>query len=151
MKLKNILIIISLFIFVFGISAVAGENVTVEGNVFQVPQGYVVKNSTDYSAVFVKENNSNYTIFIVPGNFSDFENAKQGREVSGFKFISDEVFLSENNISVTKQNYMKNESYHSFYYFELDNSTYMIGYAFPVNDDSKDQSDPVSQIMNKLV
>lgn len=151
MKFKNILIIFSLFIFIFGISAVFSENVSIQGNAFEVPQGYIIENSNDYSAKFVKENNDNYTIFISEGNFSDFENAKQSREVSGFKFMSEEAYLSDNNISVTMQNYIKNESYHSFYYFDANNASYMIGYNFPVHDELDNQTNPVDEIIDNLV
>lgn len=151
MEFKNILIVLSLLVFVFGISAVFSEDVTINGNAFEVPQGYVIKNSTDHSAQLVKENNSNYTIFISEGNFSDFENAKQSRQVSGFKFLSDEVYLSDSNITVTMQSYMKNESYSSFYYFDANNASYMIGYSFPVHDDADNQTNPVDEIISNIV
>ncbi|WP_407374986.1 hypothetical protein [Methanobrevibacter sp.] len=151
MNFKKILLILSLLVFVFGISAVFSENVTIEGSTFEVPQGYVINSSNDYSAHLVKQNNSNYTIFISEGNFSDLENAKQSREIAGFKHMNEEVFLSDNNISVTMQSYMKNETFHSFYYFDANNASYMIGYSFPVHDESDNQTNPVDEIINNIV
>lgn len=150
MNFKNFLIFISVFILVFGVSAVFGENVTLDDTVFEVPQNYTVKNVSDVSARLVRADNSDYSIFIFVSD-SDSNIAQTSNAVSGFTFLDGRNYTSSNDIYVIQQNYMKNESYLSYYSFNVSDSYFLIGYSFPVHDSFvEDEENPVNTIIESI-
>ena len=150
MKLKYVAILIVLLILTCGISFASSE-FTVGNHTFDVPKGYDVKEINDDSSTLTLKNNTNYTIFINAGDVVDFDTAKHSRQVAGFNLMGEDNFTTENNISVFQQNFMKNESYFSFYSFEIDGIPFEIGYSFPVDDDSLDSEDnPVNVIVESV-
>ena len=151
MKIRNVFLFMSVFVLLLSISAVCAENVTLENTVFEVPTGYSVNSTSDISVSFVRDNNTNYKIFISESNFSDSQMTKNSYSVSGFNFLAEENYVSDNNITVNQQNYMKNESYFSYYSFNYNGTDYMIGYSFPVHDDFVEGEDnPVNIIINSI-
>lgn len=151
MNFKSIFLVFTVLILIFSVSSVFGENVNVNGTDFEVPHGFSVNKTSDLSAKFVKNNNSNYTIFISVGEDSDSNASISSREVSGFRFIAEENYLSDNNISINQQNYIKNESYYSFYSFKFNDSNYLIGYSFPTVDEFVEgEVNPVTEIIDSL-
>lgn len=151
MKLNKSLIllfILSVFICISGISA---SDVDVSGNQFTVPDGYSVNTTLVNSTILVKDNDANYTIYISAGELSDFEIAKNSREISGFKFLAEDNYTSESNLTVNQQNFIKNESFYSFYSFSFNGADYLITYSFPVDDEFNGEEDnPVNVIVNGL-
>ena len=92
-----------------------------------------------------------YTISVVVGESSNSTVDKNSRQVSGFSFLSEENYNSTNNISVNQQNFMKNESYFSFYSFDVGSSSCLVIYTFPVHDDElADHVSPVNDIIDSI-
>ena len=55
------------------------------------------------------------------------------------------------DLRVNQQNFVKNESYFSFYTFDVDSSSYMVIYTFPVHDDElSDHVSPVNDIIDSI-
>lgn len=151
MKIKSVFLVFCIFILVFSMASVFSANVKVAGFDFEVPQGYSINKSSDISAKLVRNNNTNYTIFISENNFTDSNATINTREVSGFKFLAEENYRSDNGIQVNQQNYVKNESYYSFYSFEINGTGYQIGYSFPSYDDFQESEvNPVTGIINSV-
>jgi len=80
---------------------VFAESFDLQGNTFEVPQGYSINKTSDLSTKMVKNNNTNYTVFVSVNNFTDSNASINSRQVSGFRFLAEENFVSENNIPVT--------------------------------------------------
>ena len=151
MKIKSVFLVFCIFILVFSMASVFSASVKVAGNDFEVPQGYSINKTSDISAKLVRNNNTNYTIFISENNFTDSNATINTREVSGFKFLAEENYRSDNGIQVNQQNYVKNESYYSFYSFEVKGISYQIGYSFPSYDEfSEGEVNPVTGIINSI-
>lgn len=131
-------------------SAVSAKDVTVGDVSFEIPNGYSINSSLENSSTLKLDNNTNYTIFISVGDLSDGDVSKNSREIAGFKFLAEENYTSDNNISINQQNFMKNESYFSFYSFGHDGSEYLIIYTFPVNDDVGSSENPVEVMINSI-
>lgn len=135
MNFKNIFPIFCLFVLLFGVSSVFGEDFTLEGTTFEVPQGYSINKTGDISVTLDNKGDSNYTLFVCVSNFTDFDAATSSRQASGFKYLANETFITDNNITVHRQNFMKNESYFSYFTFEVNDTGYLIGYSLPVHGD----------------
>ena len=151
MKIKSIFLVLCIFILVFSMASVFSANVNVAGIDFEVPQGYSINKTSDISVKLVRNNNTNYTIFISENNFTDFNTSINSREVSGFNFLAEENYLSDNGIQINQQNYVKNESYYSFYSFEVNGTGYQIGYSLPSYDEfSEGEVNPVTGIINSI-
>ncbi len=140
MKLRYLLCI-SLMVFLISIPFACAEEFDVAGHSFEVPKGYSVNVTSDNSTTLVRDNNTNYSLFIIAGELQDTELAKSSRQNAGFKFLSDENFTAENNITVNRQNFLKNESYFMFYSFDVDETSFLMGYIMPMDDDSVDGED----------
>lgn len=149
MKLNYFFILIALLIFASGISF-ASDGFTVADYTFEAPNGYLVNQTNDNLSSLVRENNTDYTIFVSAGEIPDFETAKNSREIAGFKFIGENNYTSENNLTINQQNYMKNESYFSFYSFDINGTSFLIGYTLPVHDDVDDDDNPVDVIIESV-
>ena len=150
MNCKNIFIFLSLFILISGIGAVFGENVTLGDVEFEAPQNYTVKNVTDVSARLMRDDNANYTVFIFLSD-SDSNIAQKSNAIAGFTFLDGNNFTTSNNISVTQQNYMKNETYFSYYSFDAGDGHFLICYSFPVEDSFvDDEANPAVAIIESI-
>lgn len=150
MNFKNFFIILSVLILISSIGAVFAQNVTLDDVVFEVPQNYTVKNLTDVSARMVRDDNANYTVFIFVSD-SESNIAQNSNAISGFTFLDGNNYTASNNISVTQQNYMKNETYFSYYSFDVDGSHFLIGYSFPVEDKFvDDEENPANAIIESI-
>ncbi|MDO5810806.1 hypothetical protein [uncultured Methanobrevibacter sp.] len=148
---KWILGLLVVFILTAGTSVIFAEQVKVSDISFDVPGNYSVDKTTDDSCVLKNNLSSNYTISIVLTNSSDAIVEKHSRQASGFSFLSEENYTSANNLSVNQQNFVKNESYFSFYTFDVDSSSYMVIYTFPVHDDElSDHVSPVNDIIDSI-
>jgi hypothetical protein len=152
MNFKNVFLILCISILLFSLSSVFAESFDLQGNTFEVPQGYSINKTSDLSTKMVKNNNTNYTVFVSVNNFTDSNASINSRQVSGFRFLAEENFVSENNIPVTQQNYIKNESYYSYYSFDINGAGYLIGYSFPVHDDDLGDKDsnPALKIIESI-
>ena len=148
---KVILALLVVFILTAGTSIIFAEEVKVSGISFEVPGNYSVDKSTDELCVLKNNLSDDYAISVVLGESSDSTIEKHSRQASGFTLLSEENYTSTNNISVNQQNFMKNESYFSFYTFDVDSSYYMVIYTFPVHDDDlSDQVSPVNDIIDSI-
>ena len=93
----------------------------------------------------------NHTINVILSESSDSILEKNSRKTSGFDFLAEENYTSDNNISINKQDFIKNESFFSFYSFKFDNSSYLIIYTFPTVGDLKNDSvNPVEELINSI-
>lgn len=150
MKFRYFGIILMSLIFLFSASFVCAEEFDLSGFSFEVPEGYAINATSDNSTTLVNKNSSNYTIFIYPDNM-DAKSAKVSRQSAGFSFISEENYTNENNITINQQNYMKNESYFSFYSFKINETSFLIGYTFPIDDSNTgNASNPVESILKSI-
>ncbi len=150
MKYRYLGIFLISLIFLFGASFVCAEEFDLAGFTFEVPEGYSINLTSDNSTTLVQNNSSNYTIFIYADDM-DNKSAKISRQSAGFNFISEDNYTAENNISINQQNYVKNESYFSFYSFKVNGTPLLIGYTFPVDDDNaKNETNPVESIIKSI-
>ncbi len=151
MNLKNIFVILTILILIFSASAVFAESFSLKNTTFEVPQGYSINKTGDLSVRLVNNNDTESTIFVSVTNFTDTNASISSRQVSGFKFLAEENFFTDNNVSVNQQNYMKNETYYSYYSFEVNGTGYQIGYIFPVHGDSvQGDGNPVMKIIESI-
>lgn len=150
MKSGFLLFLALTLIFVCGISFAADE-FTVAQHTFEVPNGYSLNQSDDNISTLVRDNNTNYTIFVTAGEIPDDDTAKSSREVVGFKFIGENSYTTDNDIVVNQQNYIKNESFFLFYKFDINGTDYLIGYMMPVHDEMESGDDnPANAIIESL-
>lgn len=147
---KFILVLLVVFVLTSSVSIVSAERVSVSGISFDVPDNYSVNKVSDDSCILKSNISDNYTISIVLSEDSNLNVTKNSRISAGFNFISEENFNSTNDISVYKQNFVRNESYSSFYTFDVDGSSYLIIYNFPVFDDLDNQDNPVGAIIDSI-
>lgn len=148
---KLFLGLLVVFILAAGTSIVFAEEVKVSDISFDVPGNYSVDKTSDDSCVLRNNLSSNYTISIVLAGSSDPIVEKHSRQASGFSFMSEENYTSANNLSINQQNFVKNESYFSFYTFDVGSSSYMVIYTFPVHDDELvDHVSPVNDIIDSI-
>lgn len=147
---KIILALLAVFILTAGTSVIFAEEVTVGGISFDVPGNYSVNKTTNNSCILKNNASDNYTISIVPSESSDFALEKNSRISSGFTFLSEENYTSTNDIDINQQNFIKNESYFSFYSFDVGNSSYSVSYIFPVHDNVNNQTNPVNEIIESI-
>ena len=149
MKFKYLVALIVVLFISCGMSF-AAESVELAGHSFDVPKDFSVNKTNDNATSLVFNNNTNYTIFISAGEVPDFETAKNSRAVAGFNFLADDNYTSENNVSVHQQNYIKNESYYSYYSFNLNGTSFLISYTFPVDDSLNGEDNPVNEIIESF-
>ena len=143
-----LLILLSVFILAFSLSAIAAEDVSVAGHSFDIPDGYSVNDTLDTSVKLVNGNNSNYTIFIAQVDESDSNLTIASREVSGFKFLAEENYTSQSDVEINQQNYVKNDTYFSYYSFDSNNESFVVIYSFPADGDFLEgQDNPVNTII----
>ena len=148
---KLILALLVVFILTAGTSIIFAEEVKVSDISFDVPGDYSVNKTADDSCILKNNLSDDYTISVILSESSDPIVEKHSRQASGFSFLSEENYTSSNNISVNQQNYVKNESYFSFYTFDVDGSSYLISYIFPVHDDElADHVSPVNDIIDSV-
>ena len=152
MKLNKIfLILLVVFMVTFTVSVVSAENVKFAGHSFEVPKGFSVNATSDSSVKLVEKNNPNYVIFISEDNNTDLNLSKASRQSVGFNLISESNFTSSKNIIVNQQNFAKNESYFSYYMFNVSGDSFLLTYSFPVHDE-KDvgKENPVTTIIDSF-
>ena len=147
---KIILALLVVFILTAGTSIIFAEEVTVGNISFDVPGNYSINKTTNDSCILKGNNSDNYTISLVPSESSDYALEKNSRITSGFTLMSEENYTSTNDIDINQQNFIKNESYFSFYSFDVNNSSYMVIYTFPVHDDADNQTNPVNEIIESI-
>ena len=154
MKLNNIfLILLAVFIVTFTVSAIAAEDVTFSGHSFEIPKGYSVNTTSDSAVKLVEKNNSAYIIYISEDNNGDLNLSKVSRQSAGFNLLSESNFTSAKNVSVIQQNYVKNESYFSYYTFNISDDSFLVTYSFPVHDEKdvgNNKSNPVNTIIDSF-
>ena len=150
MRFKSVFILIFALILTCGVSF-AADSFTVGNHSFDIPDGYDVDKISDNSSVLTLKNNTNYSIFVNAGDVVDFETGKISRQTAGFTLMGEENFTTDNDVAVDQQNYIKNESFFSFYTFDVDDESYEIGYSFPVHDDELNGEDnPVISIIESI-
>ncbi|WP_458455492.1 hypothetical protein [Methanobrevibacter sp.] len=150
MKFRYFSIILISLIFLLGVSIVCAEEFDLSGFSFEVPKGYSINFTSDNSTTLVQNNSSNYTVFIYTNDI-DYESAKISRQSAGFNFISEDNYTTENNITINQQNYVKNESYFSFYSFKINETSFLMGYVFPVDDNNtENENNPVESIIKSI-
>lgn len=151
MSFKKIgLLLLAVFILTSSTSIIFAEEVKVSDISFEVPGNYSINKTTD-DLCLLKGNNENYTISVILSEDSNPDIEKASRINSGFNFLAEENYTSDNNINVIQQNFIKNESFFSFYTFDVDNSSYMIIFTFPVDDElDATDSNPVNEIIDSI-
>ena len=148
---KIMLALLAVFILTAGTSIIFAEEVKVSDISFEVPGNYSIDKTTDELCVLKNNLSDNYTISFILSESSEPTIEKHSRQASGFTLLSEENYTSTNNISVNQQNFMKNESYFSFYTFDVGSSSYLVIYTFPVHDDDlSDQVNPVNDIIDSI-
>lgn len=147
---KIILALLAVFILLAGTSIIFAEQITVGDMSFDVPGNYTVNKTTDDACVLKSNNSDNYTISIVASESSDTVLEKNSRKSSGFTLLSEENYTSTNDLNITQQNFIKNETYFSFYSFEVGNSSYVVSYILPVHDNAENQTNPVDEIIESI-
>lgn len=148
----NKLFFVLLIVFTLTISSsiVFAEELSISDVSFNVPQNYSVNKTGDDSYLFNCADD-NYTINFISVESGDSVVEKNSRITSGFTFLAEENYTSENNITVNQQDFIKNETFFSFYSFSVNNSSFLIIYSFPVVDDLEDNnSNPVLEIINSI-
>lgn len=138
-----------ILIFLLGVSFVCATEFDLLGCSFEVPEGYYINSTSDTSVTLLRNNSSDYRIFVFADSAQDNKSDIFSRQSAGFIFISEDNFTSENGINITQQVYSKNESYYSYYSFKMNETSYVIGYAFPVDDDLEN-SNPVESLINSI-
>lgn len=150
MKLKY-LMCISVFVFLLALPSAFSADFSVGGYNFQVPEGYSVNMTSDNSTTLVCDNNSDYSIFITLDEAPDAEVTKMSRQNAGFKFLSEEDFVSNSDVVINQQNFIKNESYYSFYSCDVNGTSFLVGYTFPVHDDfAEGEDNPAILIIDSI-
>lgn len=151
MNFKKIgLLLLAVFILTSSTSIIFAEEVKVSDISFEVPGNYSINKTTD-DLCLLNGNNENYTINVILSEDSNPEIEKASRINSGFSFLAEENYTSSNNLSVIQQNFIKNESFFSFYTFDVDNSSYLIIFTFPVDDElDATDSNPVNEIIDSI-
>ena len=147
---KIILALLVVFILTSGTSIIFAEQFELSDVSFDIPGNYSINKTTDEACILKSDNADNYTISMIQVNSSDAILEKNSRMSSGFTFLSEENYTSSNGIDINQQNFMKNESYFSFYSFEVKNSTYMVIYTFPVHDELNNATNPVNEIIESI-
>ena len=147
---KIILALLVVFILTSGTSIIFAEQFELSDVSFDIPGNYSINKTTDEACILKSDNADNYTISMIQVNSSDAILEKNSRMSSGFKFLSEEKNTSSNGIDINQQNFMKNESYFSFYSFEAKNLTYMVIYTFPVHDEAGNATNPVNEIIESI-
>ena len=147
---KIILALLVVFILTSGTSIIFAEQFELSDVSFDIPGNYSINKTTDEACILKSDNANNYTISVIQAESSDVILEKNSRMSSGFKFLSEENYTSSNGIDINQQNFMKNESYFSFYSFEVNNSTYMVIYTFPVHDELNNATNPVNEIIESI-
>lgn len=150
MKLKYLVFSSIVLIFLFAIPFSCSAEFDVADCKFEIPDGYSVNMTSDVSTTLIRNNNTEYSIFIIADN-STSDAVKYSRQGAGFQFLSEDNYTSENGISLNQQNYFKNESYYSFYSFEVNGTSFLLGYTFPVEDDFvENENNPAEEIINSI-
>ena len=147
---KIILALLVVFILTSSTSIIFAEQFELSDVSFDIPGNYSINKTTDEACILKSDNANNYTISVIQAESSDVILEKNSRMSSGFKFLSEENYTSSNGIDINQQNFMKNESYFSFYSFEVNNSTYMVIYTFPVHDELNNATNPVNEIIESI-
>ena len=148
---KIILALLVVFILTAGISIISAQEVTVGGISFDVPGNYSINKTTDDSCIMKNNASDNYTLSVLLSESSDLALEKSSRMNSGFTFLSDDNYTSVNGIDINQQNFKKNETYFSFYTLKVNNSSYMVMYSFPVEDNNlNNQGNPVTEIIDSI-
>lgn len=147
-RLSFILLIV--FILTMSSSIIFAEELSISDISFDVPQNYSVNKTGENSYLF-NSSDGNYTINFVSVESGDSVVGKNSRITSGFTFLAEENYTSDNNISINQQDFIKNESFFSFYSFNVDNSSYLIIYTFPVVDEVEGNNfNPVLEIIDSI-
>ena len=147
---KIILALLVVFILTSGTSIIFAEQVELSDISFDIPGNYSINKTTDDACILKCNNADNYTISLIQAESSDTILEKNSRMSSGFTFLSEENYTSTNGLDINQQNFMKNESYFSFYSFDVKNSTYMVIYTFPVHDELDNATNPVNEIIESI-
>ena len=147
---KIILALLAVFILAAGTSIIFAEEITVGDISFDVPGNYSVNKTTSDACVLKSNVSDNYTISIVASESSNTDLEKNSRKASGFTLLSEENYTSTNDLNITQQNFLKNETYFSFYSFDAGNSSYVVSYIFPVHDNVNNQTNPVDEIIESI-
>ena len=147
---KIILALLVVFILTSGTSIIFAEQVELSDISFDIPGNYSINKTTDEACILKCNNADNYTISLIQAESSDTILEKNSRMSSGFTFLSEENYTSTNGLDINQQNFMKNESYFSFYSFDVKNSTYMVIYTFPVHDELDNATNPVNEIIESI-
>lgn len=144
---KIILALIVVGILTSTTAIIFAESVTVGGISFDVPGNYSINKTADDCCV-LKNNGS--TISIVLMNSSNPQLERSSRMAANFTFLAEKNYTSSNGINVTQQDFMKNESYFAYYTFNVTNSSYLIIYSFPANDNMNNAKNPVIGIIESI-
>ena len=148
---KLVLLLLVVFILTSSTSIIFAQEVKVSDISFDVPGNYSVNKTTDDSCLLKSNLGDNHTINVILSESSDSILEKNSRKTSGFDFLAEENYTSDNNISINKQDFIKNESFFSFYSFKFDNSSYLIIYTFPTVGELKNDSvNPVEELINSI-
>lgn len=147
---KIILALLVVFVLTSSTSIIFAEEVKVSDVSFDIPGNYSINKTTNESCILKYDGADNYTISIIQAQSSNPILEKNSRLSSGFTLLSEENYTSENGLDINQQNFMKNESYFSFYTFDKGNSSYMMIYTFPVHDNSDNGMNPVNEIIESI-
>ena len=147
---KIILALLVVFVLTSSTSIIFAEEVKVSDVSFDIPGNYSINKTTDDSCILKYDGSDNYTISVIQVESSNPILEKNSRLSSGFTFLSEENYTSENGLDINHQNFKKNESYFSFYTFDEGNSSYMMIYTFPVHDNLDNRTNPVNEIIESI-
>ncbi|WP_458453891.1 hypothetical protein [Methanobrevibacter sp.] len=151
MNLKRLIFVLLVVVILTSTTSIIfAQEVKLSDISFDVPANFTVKNTSDVSARLVREDSSDYAIFIFESD-SDSNIAQRSNAVTGFTFLDGGNYTSSNGIHVIQQNYIKNESYFSYYSFNVSDSHFLIGYSFPVHGDFiENEQNPVDAIIESI-
>lgn len=152
MEIKSsVFVLVSLALLLIGCSFVFAEDAHLGNHTFEVPNGFSVNRAADNVVSLVSENNTNYSIFVSCVEIPDKDLAENSRESVGFRMVSEQSYIADNNDTVVSvQNYVRNETYFSYYSFSLDGEDFLVTYIFPVHDDIDIGEKPVDTIINSF-